>query len=476
MTQKSQDRGKKLQWWQLSLLGVACTIGTGFFLGSHLAIEIGGPAVLAAYAIAAVAAYLVFDHLARMTAADPMEGSFRSYAKKAYGRWAGFSSGWVYWSSEMLITGSQLTALSLFSRFWFPQLPMWMFAAVYGALGLLIVVLGTKNFERLEHVFAIMKIAAIFIFVVLAVFALFGVFRSAAHGPAWPSEWLPSGWTALWAALIFAFYGYGGLEVMGLMAMRLKQPKEAPKAGKIMLFMLGALYVLSIGLALVLEPWTSYRAKESPFVVALADYKLAFVPHLFNGILIVAGFSTMTASLFAVTSMIVTLSKDRDAPALFSAKRSSNGKPWAALALTASGLTASILFALFLPDRVYEYVTTAAGLMLLYNWLFILASAGRLLEMSAWKQTKRFLGMTLIALAVSGTWFHAISRPGFFISLGFVTVIGSLTWIMRRVWKRQERGGSSSKQNAVRFESKIKAEADQGQPGYDRNPRKQPAR
>ncbi len=28
---------KKLKWWQLSLLGVAGTIGTGYFLGSGLA-------------------------------------------------------------------------------------------------------------------------------------------------------------------------------------------------------------------------------------------------------------------------------------------------------------------------------------------------------------------------------------------------------------------------------------------------------
>ncbi|CAM3924552.1 amino acid permease [Cohnella lubricantis] len=430
MTQSAKDR-KKLRWWQLSLLGVACTIGTGFFLGSHLAIEIGGPAVLAAYVIAAIAAYLVFNHLARMTAKDPMEGSFRSYAKAAYGRWAGFSSGWVYWSSELLITGSQLTALSLFSRFWFPAIPMWCFAIGYGALGLLIVILGTKSFERWENGFALMKIAAIAIFIVLALLALFGVFKSAAQGPAMPTNWLPSGWTGLWAALIFAFYGYGGLEVMGLMAMRLKKPDEAPKAGRIMLLLLGTVYVVSIGLTLLLEPWTSYRAKESPFIVALADYKLTFVPHLFNGILIIAGFSTMTASLFAVTTMLVTLAKDGDAPPLFAKNRGDERrKPWAALALTASGLAASIVFALLLPERVYEYVTTAAGLMLLYNWLFILATAGRLLKMSFWGQAKRLSGMALIALAVAGTCFHAISRPGFFISLGFSAIIGSVTSLL----------------------------------------------
>lgn len=72
----------KLKWWQLSLLGIAGTIGTGYFLGSGLAISMGGPAVLLAYILAAIGTYVVFDALAQMTAEDPEQGSFRSYAKK----------------------------------------------------------------------------------------------------------------------------------------------------------------------------------------------------------------------------------------------------------------------------------------------------------------------------------------------------------------------------------------------------------
>ncbi|KHF31485.1 Aromatic amino acid transport protein AroP [Paenibacillus sp. P1XP2] len=245
----SDTKEKKLKWWQLSLLGVACTVGTGFFLGSHIAIQIGGPSAVIAYALAAFGAFLVYDKLSQMTAEDPMEGSFRSYAKKAFGRWAGFGSGWVYWSSELLIMGSQLTALALFSRFWFPQVPMWCFAAGYGILGLVIIFIGTKGFERMESIFAVMKIAAIFMFLVIAVLAVTGVFKTAAHGPAFPRDWLPNGFVGFWAALIFAFYGYGGLEALGLMTMRLQDPKEAPKAGKVMLLLLASIYVVSIGLA-----------------------------------------------------------------------------------------------------------------------------------------------------------------------------------------------------------------------------------
>ncbi len=118
---KSSSETSDMKWWQLSLFGIGCTIGTGFFLGSSIAIKMTGPAILIAFIIAAMGTYLVFDGLAKMTVKDPQPGGFRTYAKQAFGRWAGFSSGWVYWTSEVLIMGSQMTALSIFSRFWFQR-------------------------------------------------------------------------------------------------------------------------------------------------------------------------------------------------------------------------------------------------------------------------------------------------------------------------------------------------------------------
>src|ERR1700719_151260 len=112
---------EKLKWWQLSLTGVGCTIGTGYFLGSSIGIKETGPSIVISFVLAALGTYIVFNQLAKMTAKDPQDGSFCYYAKKAYGRWAGFSCGWNYWSSNILIMGSQLTALSILSKFWFPH-------------------------------------------------------------------------------------------------------------------------------------------------------------------------------------------------------------------------------------------------------------------------------------------------------------------------------------------------------------------
>ncbi len=42
---KSSNQGN-LKWWQLSLIGVGCTIGTGYFLGSSIGIKITGPSIV----------------------------------------------------------------------------------------------------------------------------------------------------------------------------------------------------------------------------------------------------------------------------------------------------------------------------------------------------------------------------------------------------------------------------------------------
>ncbi|QCJ43927.1 amino acid permease [Bacillus sp. S3] len=438
-TSKSGAAENNMKWWQLSLFGVGCTIGTGFFLGSSLAIKMTGPAILIAFLIAAVGTYFVFDALSKMTSQEPLEGGFRSYAKKAYGRWAGFSSGWVYWCSEVLIMGSQMTALSIFSRFWFPKIPLWIFATIYGVLGLAVILIGVNLLNKMENILAILKISAILMFVIIAGLAIFGVIDGdrPIQFPNSKKELLPGGLKGLWSAVIFAFYAFGGIEILGLMAMKLKDPKEAPKAGKVMLFMLTFIYVLSIGLAVMMVSWHTFNAKESPFVIALDAYNLSFVPHFFNAALIIAGFSTMTASLYGVTSVLVTLGKEGDAPASFS-KKGKLKVPWPTLLVTMLGITASIVAALLMPNRIYEYITTAAGLMLLYNWIFILASSRKILKLKLKEKIMYSVGAIFILIAVTGTLFHDTSRPGFFISLVFLGIIGLITLMMNFKWKKKK--------------------------------------
>ncbi|WP_026672013.1 amino acid permease [Alkalihalobacterium bogoriense] len=440
-TNSGEQKEKPLKWWQLSLLGVACTIGTGFFLGSSIAISIAGPSVIFAFIIAGLGTYFVFEALAKLTVADPQKGSFRSYAKKAYGRWAGFSSGWVYWLSEMLIIGSQMTALSIFTQFWFPNVPLWVLASIYSVLAVIVILMGPKGFDRVENLLAVLKIAAILMFIILAILALVGVFGGGNNQVSVPttySQLFPQGVTGFFPSLIYGFYGYAGIEIMGLLAVRLNKMEEVHKSGKVMLSVLTLIYVTSVGLALIMVSWNTFNTENSPFVTALENYNIDFIPHIFNGVFIIAGFSTMVASFFAVIRILVTLAEDRDAPRFFS-KRVANKFAVPAILLTMGGIIVSIVLSVVMPDRIYEYITTAAGLMLLYNWFFILGSYGRLLDVTGFDNVKRWFGFLLVFLGVGGTVFHQTSRPGFYVSLLFVIVIAVITLIMRHFWKKAKK-------------------------------------
>ncbi|WP_456277968.1 amino acid permease [Bacillus sp. AK128] len=445
-----QDSGKgneggagKLKWWQLSLIGVGCTIGTGFFLGSAIGIKVTGPSIVFSFILAAIGTYIVYSLLAKMTAQDPQEGSFCYYANKAYGKWAGFSCGWNYWASNILIMGSQLTALSILSRFWFPNIPLWIFAIGYAVLSIIVVLTGSNGFNRAENLFAIIKTAAIIMFIILAAAALFGWINGDAKSPGFPNtkqEWFPEGFKGFWGSLIYAFYAYGGIEVIGLLATKLKKKEDAPKAGIIMLILLVIIYVLSLGFAVIMAKHGAFTHKESPFVTALTNYDLAFFPHVFNGAIIIAGFSTMTAALFGVTTLLVTLAEDGDAPAVFSKKlKKWKDLPLPSLGLATIGLIASIITAFLLPGKIYEYITTAAGILILLNWAFIIISGLRILKVKAGGKFLGFLGILLIIAAISGTLMEETIRLGLVFSGVFVFILALITIIMqKKVWNKSK--------------------------------------
>lgn len=433
-----KDTEGHLSWWQMSLIGIGCIIGTGYFLGASISIQKAGWSVLIAYLLAGIGTWIVFNCLAKMTAHHPEKGSFRTYAKQAYGSWAGFSNGWVYWSSEMLIMGSQLTALGIFAQFWFPSVPLWVFSAVFSGIGLFVILLGVERVEKMENLFGVMKAAAIIMFILIAGAALVGFIdiTEEINGGEKRAQWFANGPKGLWIALLYAFYAFGGIEVMGLMARELKEPKEAPKSGQIMLVALTTLYVLSIFLVLKLTPLASINGDESPFLTALAQYNIPFVAHLFTAVLIIAGFSTMVASLYAVTTMLVTLAEEGDAPKRF-AKEGKWRVPIPAFLLVTFFVVISIIIALLLPEKLFEYITTAAGLMLLYTWVFILFSYKKLMGEGR-KDRLLFMGsLLLIFFAITGTFWDDVSRKGFFVSLLFLLVIAGATWIRSKKGKRQ---------------------------------------
>lgn len=163
-----------------------------------------------------------------MSVNDEAAGSFRTYAKKASGHSIGFLAGWMYWLSGLLIMSSEIVVLSTFTQFWFPNVPLWLFSIIYGTLGFGINMLGVKNFGKIESLFAIIKLSTLLIFIGFGAMFLTGIldpkgaisFRQAEIG-----DLFPNGVIGLWSALIFIFFSFGGMAVVGVASTELKYKK-----------------------------------------------------------------------------------------------------------------------------------------------------------------------------------------------------------------------------------------------------------
>lgn len=214
----------------------------------------------------------------------------------------GFMSGWIYWIAGLLIMSSEIAALSIFTRFWFPNVPLWVFAIVYSVLGFGINALGTKNFGKIESMFALLKTTTLLAFICFGVLFATGTItpKEMADARAYTvlRPFLPNGWNGFWSALIFVLFSYGGIEVLGLASVELKNKNDAPKAGSVAIFFLTAIYVLSLLFVFYVTDWTRISQRESPFVTALSAFRFPYLDSLFNIIIVSAAFSTMIGAIY----------------------------------------------------------------------------------------------------------------------------------------------------------------------------------
>jgi AAT family amino acid transporter len=67
---------RKLSARQVAMIGLGCSIGTGLFLGSAIAVKLAGPAVLISFVGGGLVALTVMWALAEMSVAHPSAGTF----------------------------------------------------------------------------------------------------------------------------------------------------------------------------------------------------------------------------------------------------------------------------------------------------------------------------------------------------------------------------------------------------------------
>jgi len=393
---------RRLSQRQLTMIAIGGAIGVGLFLGSSVTIELAGPGVIVTYLLSALIAMVVAYSLAEMAVVHPVSGSFGIYAEKYLSHWAGFCVRATYGLVQIIAIGAEVTAVAIYFAFWFPSVPGWTWVVLVSA-GLVVVnSMQVGNFGEFEYWFAMIKVVAILAFIAVGLALITGLGSGHAIGLANLTQnggFFPHGLRGVWLALTLAITSYMGVEVIAVTAGEAQEPeKSIPRAMRTIVFRLIFFYVFAIAVMLAMTPWNrtgSTSVSGSPFVRAFATAGIPYPPSIMNLVVITAALSSANTNLYLSTRMLFSLSRGQYAPAWLS-RLSSNGVPHRALAISAGGMVAAILLAIFAPKGAFLllYGTAVAGMF--FVWIVILLTHLRFRQ-SISRQTQKNLPLKLRA-------------------------------------------------------------------------------
>jgi len=450
IVEREQGLRRSLSARKLSMIAIGGAIGTGLFLGSGFAISLAGPAVLVSYAIGAVIALLLMGCLAEMTIAHPTSGSFGAYAEHYIGPLAGFLVRYSYWTCIVLAVGTEVTAVALYMKYWFPAVPGWYWIATFSTLLILVNAISVNVFGAVEYWFSFIKVAAIVAFILLGVYVVFG---APAHVPAESigfdnytahGGFFPKGFWGAWVAVIVAIFSYLSIEMIAVAAGEAAQPEQAVKqAFRATVLRLILFYLLTLALMLAIVPWTAAGADESPFVKVMQAVRVPAAAGVINFVILVAALSAMNSQLYITTRMMFSLSRAGHAPRRFGVL-SRRGVPLNALLLSTAGIALATLVSVVSPERAFILMLSVSVFGAMFTWMMIFVThyffrrahaqaAGSALSFRMYGYpATTWLGAGLMAAVLVTTAFTSAFRMTLLFGLPFLACLTAVYWFRYR--------------------------------------------
>lgn len=370
---------RRLTQRQLTMLALGGAIGVGLFLGSSITIRLAGPGVILSYLLGALIAMIVAYAIAEMAVVHPVAGAFGIYAETYLNAWSGFAVRATYGLVQIIAIGAEVTAVAIYCGFWFPHVPQWVWVAAASVSLVAINALQVGSFGEFEYWFAVVKVIAIVVFIVVGGVLIAGIGSRPAIGLSNLVDhggFLPFGLKGVWLALILVLTSYMGVEVVAVTAGEASDPeKSIPRAMRTIVYRLMGFYVLAMIVMLAMTPWTRVGngggITGSPFVTAFSGVGIPYAASIMNLVVITAALSSCNADLYLTTRMLFSLSRSGYAPAWIS-RLSRSGVPHRALVLSTAGMIAAILLAIYAPSRAFLMLYGVAVAGMFFVWAVIL--------------------------------------------------------------------------------------------------------
>ncbi|PMQ11574.1 D-serine/D-alanine/glycine transporter [Pseudomonas sp. AD21] len=366
----------------IQLISIGGAIGTGLFMGSGKIISMAGTSIVLVYAIIGFFLFFVMRAMGEMLLSDLRYKSFADIVAHYLGAKAGFMLSWSYWLTWTVAAVGDVIVVAGFFQFWYPEVPTWLlaFATLFLLIG--INMLATRIFGEVEFWCAIIKIVAIVLLIVVALFMIAtsftspnGVVASFSH-MATPGAILPNGLSGFFAGFQMAIFSFGGSELIGAAAAETKNPEKAlPKAinripVRILLF-----YILSLVCIISVMSWAQVPADRSPFVELFIMVGFPAAAGMINFVVLTSAASSGNSGVFSGSRMLFGLAERSNAPRNFS-RLSFSGVPVQALMFSAVVMVVGVGLLMLIPEimTAFMLVSTISAVLIIFTWSMILIS------------------------------------------------------------------------------------------------------
>lgn len=376
----NSELGTGLKSRHLTLMGLGTAVGAGLFLGVGVGIRAAGPAILVAYAIAGLIVIAVMRMLGEMAAAHPSSGSFATYGRMAYGHWAGFLLGWLYYFLLIMACGAELTGASAMMASWF-DVPQWV-------PGLIVVVVLTavnlaqvKGFGEFEYWFAMIKIAVIVGFLLIGVLLWLGVLPASGFvgfDNVRESGFAPNGVAGIAAGLLAVAFAFGGIEVVTIAAAESEDPADNVKrAVNSIIWRIAIFYLGSVAVITLLLPYATIdgadSAADSPFTAVLEMANIPGAAAFMEVVIVLALLSAFNAQLYGTSRLGYQQALEGDAPK-WMAKTNANNVPMNSVLVSVVFAFLAVGLQWWNPPGMIDFIMSATGGCLIVTWIMITLS------------------------------------------------------------------------------------------------------
>ncbi|ORY56686.1 amino acid permease-domain-containing protein [Pseudomassariella vexata] len=378
---------RKLKGRHLQMIAIGGSIGTGLFVASGRALEVGGPAsLLVAYLFIGAMLYFTVQALGELAVAFPVAGSFSAYSTRFLDPSWGFAMGWNYALQWLVVLPLEIIAASITISYWNPDLDRAIFVTIFLVIIIGINLFGVKGYGEAEFIFAIIKVVAVIGFILLGIVLNIGGTPGGGYigGKLWSQPGaFHNGFKGLCSVFVTAAFAFAGTELVGLAAAETMNPRKSlPTAIKQVFWRITLFYIVALTLIGLLVPYDDPRllnsdktttAAASPFVIAIENAGIEILPSVMNVVILIAVLSVGNSSVFGSSRTLAALADQNQAPKILS-YIDRRGRPLVAIIVASSMGLIAYLVDIEAQSAVLDWLLAISGLSSICTWASICLS------------------------------------------------------------------------------------------------------